>query len=91
LGAFALNGALVGGVLVPGFLLLAGFFVPWLDHSRSGAVGVWFHKERRRLNAIFLVVCVALIVLTVVGTFMRGPFWDFYWPWQPWPAEPPRF
>jgi quinol-cytochrome oxidoreductase complex cytochrome b subunit len=91
LGAFTLNGALVGGVLVPGFLLLAGFFVPWLDRSSSGAVGVWFHKERRRLNAIFLVVCVALIVLTVVGTFLRGPFWDFYWPWQAWPEEPPRF
>ncbi len=91
IGGWTLNGAFVGGVLVPGALLLLGFFVPWLDRTSAATVGVWFHKERRRLNTIFLIVCAGLIILTVVGTFLRGPYWDFYWPWQTWPEEPPRF
>lgn len=90
-GGLTINGALVGGVLVPGLLLIWGFLVPWLDRSGKEAVGVWFHPKRRSYDTIFLVVCVALIVLTIVGTFLRGPYWEFYWPWQSWPAHPPRF
>jgi multidrug efflux pump subunit AcrB len=28
--------------------------------------------------------------LTIVGTFMRGPSWQFFWPWQAWPELPTR-
>jgi cytochrome b-561 len=90
LGGFTVNGALVGGVIVPGLLLLWAIAAPWLDRSGAAAAGVWFHRERRRANAIFLAVCVALVVLTVIGTFLRGPYWDFYWPWQAWPEPPPK-
>ena len=91
LGGFTVNGAFVGGVLVPGLLLLWAIVVPWIDRSGVAAVGAWFHRERRLANTLFLVVCVALIVLTVVGTFLRGPYWHFYWPWEAWPEPPPRF
>ncbi len=91
IGGWTVNGALVGGVLIPGLLFLGGAIVPWLDGSRAAAVGVWFHQERRRLNTVFLVCCVAIIILTIVGTFLRGPYWNFYWPWEPWPSHPPRF
>ena len=90
-GGFTVNGALVGGVLVPGLLLLWAVVVPWIDRSSAAAVGGWFHRERRRADVLFLIVCAALVVLTVVGTFLRGPYWQFYWPWEAWPAPPPRF
>jgi len=91
IGGWTVNGAFVGGVLIPGLLLVWGLAAPWLDASGAKAVGVWFHPSRRRANTIFLIVCVALVVLTVIGTFMRGPYWEFYWPWEQWPAPPPRF
>ncbi len=90
IGGWTLNGAFVGGVLVPGLLLVWGLAVPWLDRSGPRAVGAWFHRERRRADTIFLIVCLVLIVLTLVGTFLRGPYWNFYWPWQTWPSHPPR-
>jgi hypothetical protein len=31
-----------------------------------------------------------VLVLTVIGTFLRGPYWHFYWPWEPWPELPTR-
>ena len=41
---------------------------------------------------VLAVIGVVLVVvgLTIVGTFLRGPSWQFYWPWQAWPELPTR-
>ena len=31
-----------------------------------------------------------ILALTFIGTFMRGPYWQIYWPWQAWPEMPTR-
>jgi len=90
IGSFTINGAFIGGVILPGILVTLLAFWPWLDRSPAGATGVWFPAERRTQNAVFLVLLVLVLLLTVVGTFLRGPYWDFYWPWQAWPAIPGR-
>jgi quinol-cytochrome oxidoreductase complex cytochrome b subunit len=91
IGGFTLNGALVGGMLVPGFLVLLLGAWPYLDKSGPGSTGVWFAKERRKQNMIFLAVVIFILIFTVIGTFLRGPYWKFYWPWQSWPDVPRRF
>ncbi len=91
LGSFTINGAFIGGILIPGVLVLLLAAWPYLDRSSTAATGVWFAKERRRQNAVFLAVVLAVVLLTFVGTFMRGPSWHLYWPWQSWPATPTRF
>jgi len=87
---YTINGALVGGVIVPGLLLLWAVLVPLIDRSSLAAAGCWFHRERKLANTLFLIVCTLLLVLTVIGTFLRGPYWQLYWPWQQWPIPPPR-
>ncbi|MEP0813493.1 MAG: cytochrome b N-terminal domain-containing protein [bacterium] len=91
IGKFTVNGAFIGGILVPGILLLWGIAQPLLDRSSAAATGVWFHPERKIHNAVFIAVCALVIVLTVVGTYLRGPYWHFFWPWEAWPVHPPRF
>lgn len=91
LGGFTVSGAFVGGILVPGFLVLLLAVWPYLDRSSVAAAGVWFSRERRRQNMIFLALVFVILVLTIVGTFMRGPSWNLYWPWQSWPEPPRRF
>jgi hypothetical protein len=39
---------------------------------------------------VFLAVCLLVVVLTLVGTFLRGPYWLLYWPWEAWPEIPTR-
>jgi cytochrome b-561 len=90
IGSFTVNGAFLGGVLLPGLLIGLLTLWPWLDKSPAPAAGVWFPRDRRRQNAIFLALCLIVIVLTLVGTFLRGPYWHFYWPWQAWPEIPTR-
>lgn len=91
IGSFTINGALVGGIILPGLLGLLLAAWPYLDRSSAAATGVWFAKERRRQNVVFIAVVVAILVLTFVGTFMRGPSWHLYWPWEQWPPTPTRF
>ena len=90
LGSFTINGAFIGGVILPGVLVAALIGWPWLDRSGRDAVGVWFAASRRRQNLVFLAILLALVELMIVGTFMRGPYWNLYWPWQAWPEIPAR-
>jgi cytochrome b-561 len=82
------DGSFIGGVLIPGVLVLLLLLWPYLDRSPATATGVWFDRTRTRQNIIFLVVCFIIILLTVIGTSMRGPYWEFYWPWESWPQLP---
>lgn len=91
IGGITINGALIGGIIVPGLLVVAAILWPYLDKSPVYAVGVWFATERRKQNIIFLVIVAAILILTVIGTYLRGPFWNWYWPWQSWPTMPRRF
>jgi cytochrome b-561 len=90
IGGFTINGAFLGGVLLPGVLVALLTAWPWLDRSPVAVAGVWFAKSRRRQIAVFLAIVLAVALLTVVGTLLRGPYWHFYWPWQPWPQLPSR-
>jgi cytochrome b-561 len=90
LGGFTVNGAFLGGVILPGLLLALLTAWPWLDRSPVDSAGIWFHRTRRRQNLVFLLACLVVVLLTVVGTFLRGPSWQLYWPWQAWPEIPTR-
>jgi quinol-cytochrome oxidoreductase complex cytochrome b subunit len=74
-----------GGVVVPGLLVTALMLLPYLDRKRAG-VGRWFARERAVANTIFTICLLAAIVFTVIGTFFRGPNWDWVEPWKQPPA-----
>ena len=90
LGSFTINGAFVGGVVLPGLLVTLLILWPWLDRSPKDAAGVWFARARRKQNLVFILLCVFVLTLTFVGTVMRGPYWNIYWPWEAWPVIPGR-
>ena len=89
IGPVRVNGALVGGVILPLALSVLLTLWPWLDRSPAGTAGVAFPRERRIQNAVFLAMVLAIVALTVVG-LMRGPSWGLWWPWESWPAMPTR-
>ncbi len=87
-GNFIVDGAFVGGILVPTILigLLAAW--PFIDKSPAAAAGVWFHSSRKVQNRVFLAIILATVVLTIIGTFFRGPYWAWVWPWDSSHAHP---
>jgi quinol-cytochrome oxidoreductase complex cytochrome b subunit len=90
LGPVHVNGALIGGVVLPLVLVVVLTLWPWLDRSPESATGAAFPRERRVQNAVFLGIALAITGLTVVG-LLRGPSWGLWWPWEAWPPLPTRF
>ena len=82
--------AIWGGVILPGLLVGLMTFWPWLDRSPNLAAGVWLPSDRRRQNLVFLLIVLFVLALTFVGMVLRGPYWNFYWPWEAWPDIPGR-
>ncbi len=55
------------------------------------AFSIWavkrFNSTRAGALALFTCFLAGFIVLTVVGTYFRGPNWDFYWSPSSWPGH----
>ncbi|MBN2369743.1 MAG: cytochrome b N-terminal domain-containing protein [Vicinamibacteria bacterium] len=75
------HSAFVGGVLVPAGAVMVLLFIPYLDVAPRGT-GVWFSRERRIANTLFGIAVMAAVILTIIGTFLRGPNWRWVWPWS---------
>lgn len=68
---------MVAGVLIPGAALIWLFALPYLDRSDGSRI-----RDRKMIVIVFTVIAVAAFVLTVIGTFFRGPGWTWVWPWH---------
>jgi hypothetical protein len=55
------------------------------------AYSIWLVKryDSTRAGALGLFTCflAGFLVLTIVGTYFRGPNWDFYWSKSQWPVH----
>jgi cytochrome b-561 len=80
LGPLAISGGFLGGILLPGLLLVVLAMWPWLDQSPRDVEARWFPASRRTQNRVFLAAMFAILALIVVGVFLRGPNWRIYWP-----------
>ncbi|HZQ71227.1 MAG TPA: cytochrome b N-terminal domain-containing protein [Terriglobales bacterium] len=69
-----------GGVGIPTLEVVLLLLVPYLDRKIAG-VGRWFARERLLANSLFLTFVVVNVILIVIGTFFRGPNWEFVSPW----------
>jgi quinol-cytochrome oxidoreductase complex cytochrome b subunit len=82
----------IAGVLLPGIIMMGLMSIPYLDPDPGRGVGFYSFKERPFANTIFLSGIFAWFSLITIGTFMRGPNWQWYWPWESWlihKAPPP--
>jgi hypothetical protein len=70
-------------VLVPtetiAVLMLCSY--PGSASQSRGAVG-WWRRERTLPWWVMTWFISVAVVLTVVGTFFRGPGWSWVWPWS---------
>jgi hypothetical protein len=68
-------------IVIPTLLLAAAIFA-----SRGGPHGGGFRQWLAQVTLpewIMTWFVVIATVLTVIGTFFRGPGWSFVWPWSP--------
>jgi len=71
------------GVVLPGLIIVGLMAIPYLDTNPAG-VGQYSFNVRRFALVNFLFGYGLWMGAIVVGQFMRGPSWFFFWPWEPW-------
>ena len=74
----------IAGVLLPGLIILGLMAIPYIDTNPYGN-GYYTFKERRTEIALFLFGFLVLwCQMIVIGTFLRGPNWNFFGPYEFW-------
>ncbi|MGZ4674059.1 MAG: hypothetical protein ACXV8K_15455, partial [Ilumatobacteraceae bacterium] len=73
---------LVAGLLVPAGAVLVLVLLPYIDRNPSTLA-----RHRKVAIVVFSGLMLIAVVLTVIGTFFRGPGWRFVVPWTHWYVE----
>ena len=77
----------IAGILLPMFCIIGLMAIPYMDINKKGD-GYYSFKERRVGIFIFMYGWIVLwLFLIVLGTFFRGPNWNFYGPFEYWDAH----
>ncbi len=74
----------IAGVVMPTLIIIGLMVIPYIDTNPLGS-GYYTIKQRRFAIGTF---CFGFLVLWVsmilIGTFIRGPGWQWFWPGQTW-------
>ncbi len=73
----------IAGVVMPSLLIIGLMVFPYVDASPLGN-GYYSWKQRRFAISMFLWGFFMWIGLIIIGTFIRGPGWIWFWPGQRW-------
>jgi hypothetical protein len=74
----------LAGVVLPGLIIVGLICIPYIDRNPKGN-GYFTFAERKAEITIFLFGFVILwSSLIVLGTFLRGPNWNFFGPFEFW-------
>lgn len=77
----------MAGVVLPGIIIVGLIAIPFIDINPKGN-GYYTFAERKWAIGAFLFGWLALwIFLIQIGTFLRGPNWTFYGPFEYWDAH----
>ncbi len=79
----------LAGVILPGLIVVGLIAIPYIDKNPRGN-GYYTFKERPFAISTFMFGFVILWVLLIVfGTFLRGPNWNFFGPYEFWDLHRP--
>ena len=74
----------LAGVVLPSLIIVGLICIPYIDKNPKGN-GYYTFSERKAEIAIFLFgFAVLWASLIVLGTFLRGPNWNFFGPFEYW-------
>jgi len=73
----------IAGVVMPGLLIVGLMVFPYVDANPLGN-GYYSWRQRRFAIGMFMAGFLMWIILIIIGTFIRGPGWIWFWPGQTW-------
>ena len=68
---------MIAGVTIPGMGIIAMMLAPYLDRNESNRP-----EDRKFLTSLWTVHLMFWVVLVIIGSFFRGPGFNFVFPWR---------
>ncbi len=72
------------GVVLPSFIIVGLMLIPYLDINPKGNGYYTFRERKYEILTFFLGFHVLWVSFIIIGTFFRGPGWNWFWPGQIW-------
>ena len=72
------------GVVLPSFIIIGLMVIPYIDINPKGNGYYTFAERKFELLTYFFGFHVLWVSLIIIGTFLRGPGWNWFWPWEKW-------
>jgi Cytochrome b(C-terminal)/b6/petD len=74
----------IAGVVMPTLIIIGLMVIPYIDTNPLGS-GYYTWKQRKFAIGTFLFGFIILwVAMIIIGTFIRGPGWQWFWPGQTW-------
>ncbi len=74
----------IAGVVMPTLIIIGLMVIPYIDTNPLGN-GYYTWKQRKFAIGSFLFGFIILwVAMIIIGTFIRGPGWQWFWPGQTW-------
>ena len=81
----------MAGVVMPTLIIVGLMAIPYIDANPLGN-GYYTYKQRKFAIWTFNIGFLGLwVVMIMIGTFIRGPGWMWFWPTQTWDAQAVQF
>lgn len=74
----------IAGVLMPTLIIVGLMVIPYIDTNPLGSGYYTFKQRKFAIGAFGFGFLILWLVMIVIGTFIRGPGWMWFWPGQTW-------
>ena len=74
----------MAGVVLPTMIVQGLIALPYIDFNQKGNGYYTFAHRKFAITTFLFGFIVLWCVLIVLGTFLRGPNWNFFGPFEPW-------
>ena len=72
------------GVVLPSLIIMGLMVIPYIDINPKGNGYYTFTERKFEILTYFFGFHVLWVSLIIIGTFLRGPGWNWFWPWEKW-------
>jgi hypothetical protein len=74
----------MAGVVLPTMIIIGLIALPYIDFNQKGSGYFTFIQRKFAMTTFLFGFVVLWVTLIVLGTFLRGPNWNFFGPFQEW-------
>ena len=74
----------IAGVIMPTLIIIGLIAIPYIDTNPLGNGYYTFRQRKFAILAFCFGFLILWVVMVIIGTFIRGPGWMWFWPGETW-------